>query len=374
MRRFQVNWRRTILAMAMLACGLFGLVLAAPRGPDVVAIAVDASGSVGDAYRNLLAPVVARALTALEGKDVCLTRFGAEQEVLHQGPLSAATAAELQRFLLESDTFPPELEGSPIVIEAARALTWLNQQKGSHKCLIMLTDGVDQPLLPGAVDAPKVNDVRALVVSTEMRLPRVGEVLRAAGADVRVVNDAVHAEPAVHALVTGVTPVVRAAQWLASLALLAGIVLTIGAIRRVESPARETSRPTPLQPLPDVPILSPPTVRLEAEIVGHPHLRATRRLQCGSGRLVVAREGASRADLHVPWQLLPHHATEVAVSLDPLALDQVRVTNGGIVPIVAGEVGLYEGQQAIISPSEAVRLGPRLTLALSLTIAEEARR
>jgi len=317
--------------------------------------------------------MVSDLLTAFIGKPVRVVRFGGKRESVCQGRLSAEDADGLREYLLSTVPFPPEVTGTPITVEAMEQVRWLRDQQGARKALIMATDGVEQDPTPARLRVQKgfAAGITAVIAFPRLAHPKVAEVLRFAGAEVVIAQTPEQVQRALRRIVWGATPSQQPLRYLGLLLLALGLAVLPLSVRLQRPEPMEPVEPLePVEPTEEGIDLPPAEVWVDAQIVGHPHLRARKRLRCGAGRLVIARQGVN-ADLALPYSLLGP-LTEAAVAVYPEAMHCFRVRNFGRVPIVvnnqqavpagqAAEVHSLNGLELAFTPKLRVTVKTRTT-------------
>lgn len=374
--RTRAGLRLPWVVATLVLCTAVALVaaLSAPQPPGTTVFELDASNSVGLDYTNLYIPHLLEVLPDLVGRQVAIVRVGGLQEILFEGILQELDLEWLRPQLLASLPFDPQVKGSPISQESVGQAVWLAQQ-GKGGLLVVMTDGIEQPLGPFEATPASATAVHALVLFARSDNPYVMEALKMAGASVTVEAEPAQAARALDTAITGVPAALRwlRARWL--LLLVLAIVCLRLSLRGVAQPPEVVVSPAPLPdpyPLPvEEEILPPAVVNLTVSVEGESSLFTRRRLTCGAGQgLIVARAGAPRADLRLPLRLL-EQSTEVAVRLAPLDLEHVRVSNVGRTWIVAGRRRLEPGGEVDIRIDDDVRVSPDATLSLDVEMEED---
>lgn len=370
--------KRTIVIFGTVLILLSGVLYFAPRPQqaDTVALLLDASGSVGLDYANRYVPVASKLIGSLSpGTRLNVVRFGGRREVVYDGNLQPDIAVRLQQYLLSTGLFPPTVRGSPITVEAANQLTWLQQQSGRRKVLVMFTDGIEQDTRTVQLPANKLLNTTVICCS-KTSSPKVAEYARLAGARVIVAQTPQAVHKALATEVLGQTPLTRLSPWLSMFCLLAGLTcLAVGFYhsrsRHAESAQAEEFTPIS-SPATAQPRLELPTKRVEVmvQLVGHPQIRCQRVLRCnGIDRLIIARSDMPDADLRLPPELLGN-AADVGVMLQIQegqgGLLMFHIKNFGKVPIVANKPVMPNAEVVIPSTGELrLMLGPRASLQIS---------
>ena len=359
--------RNALVLAAVLAAAAAGLFVAAvPRPPQVVDLGLDASDSVGADYTNVYLPAISKVLPVLVGKQVRVRRFGAAAESLFEGKLTPKDATDLREFLLTTRRYPPTVTGSAISDQALQQVRWLREQRGGRKALVLFTDGMEQetgqPAGTSGLKKGFATGVTAVIAFPRPADPHVAEVLRLGGAKVVVAQRPEQVQRVLDAVVLGVKPARVALVLLAYMLLASALLCALSSLGVVRQEVTEAPAPFVEEPV----VLAPLTVLCRAEVVGTESLWAQRRLECGSGRLAIARDGAMPADLSLPVSLLGP-APDVALWVTPLTLNRFSVRNLGMLPLVANgrtpvrpgdpvEVAGIDGLDLALSPGLKVRV------------------
>lgn len=373
-----------LLGTIITAAGGLLMYASRPRVADVVVVAIDASGSVGLDYSNRYIPEVSRLIDRLPENTLSrITRFGGQRELLFEGKLKPVVGAQLRNYLLSTSLFPLWVKGSPLSSEFTDQLTWLKQQRGRRKVLVLFTDGIEQ-----GENRPQLShgapDTTILICYSRVPHPKVAELARLAGARVVVAQAPQAVQQAIEAEVFGRTMLTRVAPWLSALLAALGLaVITLAIVgwvrQRQVTPQPESLSLPGAHPLPQP--LQLPTKRVEviAQLVGYPAVSCRRMLRCnGIDQLIIARADMPGADLRLPPSLLGNLADvglAIRISEGSLGMLRFHATNFGQVPIVVNGKVLHPGQGEHI-PSQAeltLRLSPRHQIQLTARpIYEEA--
>jgi hypothetical protein len=348
-----------IAGLVLVVAAIWLMLLAKPKPADAVAIFLDASHSVGVDYRNRYIPVVTLLLPHLVDKNLRIVRFGGVWHEIFQGRPRQEDVNALREFLLKTDVFPAHVVGSPISSATLEGISWLSQQRGRRRVLLVFTDGVEQEdQTAQSQRVPRIGEnLTVIFCFTRMSNPVSAEVAKLTGASVKIATDESTVQRYINQLVFDVHPHHMVGRAVAVCLAAVGLVLVCLALiplLREKRPAQDTDETGAAQEevLPTLPALD---VEVTAQVVGQPHLRARRLLRRGD-RFIIARQGVPDADLVLPLTLLGRFADFGIICQleDGLTL---RVHNFGRVPCIIGSLPLHPREtQQVDEASFLVRI------------------
>jgi hypothetical protein len=330
-----------IAGLVLVVAAIWLMLLAKPKPADAVAIFLDASHSVGVDYRNRYIPVVTLLLPHLVDKNLRIVRFGGVWHEIFQGRPRQEDVNALREFLLKTDVFPAHVVGSPISSATLEGISWLSQQRGRRRVLLVFTDGVEQEdQTAQSQRVPRIGkNLSVIFCFTRMSNPVSAEVAKLTGASVKIATDESTVQRYINQLVFDVHPhhmVGRAVAVCLAVVGLVFVCLALIPLLREKRPAQDTDETGATQEvLPTLPALD---VEVTAQVVGQPHLRARRLLRRGD-HFIIARQGVPDADLVLPLTLLGRFA-DFGIICQPEDGLTLRVHNFGRVPCIVGSLPL----------------------------------
>lgn len=369
--RFRI-WR-FFAAMVTIVVATTALIVTTitARPVETRIIDIDGSASVGADFLNKYIPTACSVVRNSVGKRIVVVLFGGRTETIFDAVLTPDTAATLQSELLARTAWSKEVKGSPITERGVSDAIYLHSL-GKHGLLVLVSDGNEEPFDQRFHVQPDcARGVSAILYGMEASAPVV-QALRLAGVDVTVAQSPQSVNAALNSAVAGLPPFARTARNLSIPLLLLGLISLPTAFfsRRVTAPEIvSVPEPTlgPTEPE-GYEVLKPLVLRLTATLEGDHPITVHRRLRCnGSERLLIARTGATSADLTVPLHMLPVESVDAAVEIRPIDLARVRVINIGKVPVVAGAHRIMPGEQDTARASDGLFVGPFAKVSLVIS-------